>query len=158
MITRSTGSVLHAHAIQILSSAKQSCHSWFLQIRQLCLMYELPNPILLLENPLPPTSFNKLMKSKIVDYWEQKLRAEASQLTSAPFFRPSFMCLTKPHPIWYSCGSNPFECHKAVIAAMMVSGRYLTDRLQRPWSTNNKEGLCLLPTCCLSQASGTLEH
>ena len=67
------------------------------------------------------------------------------------------MSLTKPHPIWSSCGSNPFECHKAVIASRMLSGRYLTDKLQRHW-TENKSGFCLLPACESSDADGTLEH
>ena len=67
------------------------------------------------------------------------------------------MSLTKPHPIWTSCGSNPYECHKAVITARMLSGRYPTDRLQRHW-TENREGICLLPACASAKSPGTLEH
>ena len=78
-------------------------------------------------------------------------------MTSIPYFKPAFMSLTSPHPIWSSCGSNPFECHKAVTAARMLSGRYLTDRLQRHW-TENKSGSCLLPACLPSHFDGTLEH
>ena len=66
------------------------------------------------------------------------------------------MSLTRPHSLWTSCGSNPFECHKATIAARMLSGRYLTDRLQRHW-TLNKEGTCLLNGCVFG-SEGTLEH
>ena len=58
--------------------------------------------------------------------------------------------------IWTACGSNPFECHKSVITCRMLSGRYLTDRLQRHW-TQNKSGKCLLPNC-LPAAEGSLEH
>ena len=100
---------------------------------------------------------NQLVKSSIIDHWEVKLRGEAAILTSTPYFKPAFMSLTKPHTIWSSCGSNPFECHKAVIAARMLSGRYLTDRLQRHW-TQNKSGNCLLPACASSQSEGSLEH
>ena len=56
------------------------------------------------------------------------------------------MSLTKPHPIWTSCGQNTFEVQKAVTASRMLSGRYLTDLLQSHW-TQNKAGTCLLPTC-----------
>ena len=66
------------------------------------------------------------------------------------------MSLTRPHPIWTTCGSNPFESHKASIASRMLSGRYLTDKLQRHW-TMNKTGVCLLPTCS-PPAEGSLEH
>ena len=100
--------------------------------------------------------FNHLVKSSIVDHWEVKLRLQAASLTSAPYFQPQFMSLTRPHPMWSSCGSNPFESHKAVTSARMLSGRYLTDKLQRHWS-KNKAGFCLLPTCA-PQSDGSLEH
>ena len=38
----------------------------------------------------------------------------------------------------------------------MLSGRYLTDKLQRHW-TLNRNGYCLLPQC-LPNSDGTLEH
>ena len=156
MITRLPGSVLNIHGTRILISAKSSATSWFQQICDLCLQYHLPHPLSLLEQPLTKLKFNQSVKSKVVDYWEIKLRAKASSLTSAPFFNPAFMSLTRPHPIWTACGSNPFECHKAVITSRMLSGRYLTDRLQRHW-TQNKSGKCLLPNC-LPAAEGSLEH
>ena len=102
-------------------------------------------------------TFSKIVKSKIINYWETKLREEALELTSIPYFKPNFMSLTEPHPIWSACGSSPFECHKAVIAARMLSGRYLTDSLQGHW-TQNKEGVCLLPACASSKVYGNLEH
>ena len=156
MITRLPGSILNTHGTRILVSAKPSASSWFQQIRDLCLLYQLPHPLSLLEQPLSQLKFNRFVKSRVVDYWEIKLRGKASSLTSAPFFNPAFMSLTKPHPIWTACGSNPFECHKAVIASRMLSGKYLTDRLQRHW-TQNKSGKCLLPNC-LPASDGSLEH
>ena len=66
------------------------------------------------------------------------------------------MSLSSPHPILTSCGSNPFEAHKAVSACRMLSGKYLTDRLQRHW-TQNREGYCLLPKC-FPESDGSLEH
>ena len=157
MITRSPGSLLHTHATRILMSAKSAAGSWFQQVHGLCIIYQLPHPLILLKESPTANTFNHLVKSKIIDYWEDKLREEASRLDSIPFFKPEFMSLTKPHPIWSSCGSNPFECHKAVTAARMLSGRYLTDRLQRHW-TENKCGFCLLPACAPLQFDGTLEH
>ena len=67
------------------------------------------------------------------------------------------MSLTTSHPIWSSCGTNAFECQKAIITSRMLSGRYLTDKHQRHW-TENKEGFCLLPACSYLKAEGDLEH
>jgi hypothetical protein len=62
------------------------------------------------------------------------------------YFKPEYMSLTKPHPIWSTAGSNPYEVSKAVQQARFLSGRYRSEYLSRHW-TNNKEGYCLSPTC-----------
>ena len=157
MITRAPGSILHQHGTQILTSTKLSAHSWFQQVRDLCVMYSLPHPLELLEYPPSKASFNRSIKAHIVDFWEQKLRNEASKLTSLPYFKPHYMSLLKPHPIWTSCAGNAFQVHKATVTAKMLSGRYYTDRLQRFW-TPNKDGYCTLPLCQGKKESGTLEH
>ena len=51
MICRLTEDPLNLHARYILSSAKKSTNSWFHQIRNLCLLYKLPHPLGLLDNP-----------------------------------------------------------------------------------------------------------
>ena len=66
------------------------------------------------------------------------------------------MSLTKPHPLWSSCGSNPYEIHKAVVQAKMLSGRYVTDKLARHWRQNTS-GICSIPGCT-GQDIGSLEH
>ena len=157
IISRNPESILYRHAWNILSTSHSSCASWFKQIRKLCIDYQLPHPMDILKFPPKKCTYNRLVKSHIVDHWEVKLRKQAEGLTSAPYFHPGFMSLTRPHSIWTSCGSNPYECHKAVVAARMLSGRYLTDRLQRHW-TQNKLGVCLLPSCTPSNMEGSLEH
>ena len=148
MICRLPESFLHKTAVYQVTAAKSSSGSWFLQLRGLCLMYNLPSPISLLMNPPPTSIYKKLVKSKVIDYWESYLRAEVATLkeNSLKYFQAEFMSLTTPHLIWLTCGSNPYEVHKAVIQAKMVSGRYVTDKLSRHW-TQNKAGICSIPTC-----------
>ena len=156
MISRLKGSELHRFGLQVLTSARPSLNSWFQKIRGLCLLYQLPHPTELLQEISSKGRFDRLVKSRVVDHWERKLRMEAEELTSIPYFKPKFMSLTSPHPIWTSCGSSSFESHKAVTACRMLSGRYLTDKLQRHW-TQNRNGYCLLPQC-LPKSDGSLEH
>ena len=156
MITRQRGSHLYVYGIQVLSSSRPSLNSWFQQIRSLCLLYQLPHPIVLLQESITKERFDKLVKSKVINHWELKLREAAADLSSIPYFKPEFMSLTKPHPLWTSCGSNPFESHKAVTSCRMISGRYLTDKLQSHW-TQNRSGYCLLPNC-VPGSVGSLEH
>ena len=129
MITRLGGDRLNSHAIHVLKTAKYSYKSWFWQIRDICLLYGLPHPLLLLDNPPTKHTFKQLIKSKVIDHWEIKLRDEAGTLKSLSNFHPQYMSLTKPHPLWSTVGSNPHEVTKAIQQARFLSGRYRTETL-----------------------------
>ena len=115
MICRLPNDPLHSLATHILLRSSSSTPSWFLQVRGLLLQYSLPHPLQLLQNPPSKDVFKKLMKSKVVDYWENKLRLEASFLPSLPFFKPEYMSLTKTHLLWTTAGANTYEVSKARI-------------------------------------------
>ena len=156
MVCHLPNSVIHKMGTYILSTSKLSSTSWFFHIRKLILMYNLPPPLALLQCPPPKKALRSLIRSKVMDYWEVKLRQEAASLKSLSYFKPEFMSLQKTHPLWQTCGSNPFEVDKAVIQARMLSGRYQTDQLARHWSSNT-EGICQLPSCT-GREVGSLEH
>jgi hypothetical protein len=155
MVARLRDDPLNIHARNILITAKSSSKSWFCQLRDVCLLYQLPHPLAILDNPPNREAFKKLIKARVVDHWEVKLRGEASLLSSLVYFQPEYMSLTKPHPIWSTAGSNPYEVSKAVQQARFLSGRYRSEYLSRHW-TNNKDGYCLSPTC--SNELETVEH
>ena len=81
-----------------------------------------------------------------MDHWEKKLKAEASFLreTSLKYFDPTFMSLSRTHPLFTSCGTSPYQVSKAVIQARWLSGRARVESLTRHWDIINKEGICLL--------------
>ena len=147
MICRLPENILHKHAVNYFSSVTPSSKSWFSQIRALCLQYDLPHPLEQLESPLKKTPFRNTTKKKVIRYWESVLRAEASSLDSLIFFKPNFMSLVTPHPLWVTAGSSPSKVAMATIQAKMMSGRYRTERLCRHWS-KNKDGFCLLSSSC----------
>ena len=64
------------------------------------------------------------------------------------------MSLIKPHPIWLTAGSNPYEIAKAIQQARFLSGRYRSESLTKHWSAN-KSGYCQSPSCCSVE---TVEH
>ena len=116
-------------------------------------MYQLPHPLSLLDCPPSKTSAKNLFKTHVVDHWQTKFRNESSKLSSLEYFKPNFMSLLVPHPLWSTCGSNPYEICKAIVQAKMLSGRYRTDRLLRHFS--NSEGFCSI---CNENEFGSLEH
>ena len=100
-------------------------------------------------------AFKKLTKALVIDYWEEKLRLEASILPSLSFFKPDFHSLTCPHPIFWTAGPNPYEVSKAIIQSRMLGGRYRTALLTKHWSSN-RSGFCQA-ACCL-EVEESLEH
>ena len=139
MIIRLNGSILNNYALTYFNSGALKTHSWFHQIRNLCLLYNLPHPIQLLSAPLSKYRFKKLIKSHVINYWEIKLRNEAAPLTSLQYFNPAYMSLVSPHPIWSTVGSSPAKVAMATIQAQMLSGRYRTEHLCSLWSPNSSE-------------------
>ena len=149
--------ILHIHGRHILLNLGHNNveKSWFSGIRSLSQQYSLPDPLLTLQSPPTKYQWKTLTRSKVLDWWQIKLRGEADLLPSLLHFRPAFMSLSSPHPLWSTAGS-PFEVSKAVVSARMLSGRYRTDYLSRHWSRTNPEGLCRLPGC--EGSEGSLEH
>ena len=155
MICHLPGDPLYSHAKYILSCAPSKAKSWFQHVQDICTKYGLPSPLQMLDSPVPKEAFKKLVKTRILVYWQELLRSEASCMKSLEYFKPEQCSLTRPHYIWSSAASNPFECSKSTVLAKMMSGRFRTEVLCKHWSAN-KMGYCRAPTCL--QTPGTLEH
>ena len=155
MICRLNENILHKHATNIFNYSTMASKSWFSQIRDLCLLYNLPHPSILLSLPPTKTIFKNLAKKHVIDYWEKILRLEAEPLTSLEFFKPAFMSLSTPHPLWKTAGQSPAKVSMATIQAQMLSGRYRTEMLCSHWS--NRDGTCLLSPLC-NQEKEDLRH
>ena len=154
MVTHLPGNSLYDRARHIFVTGSHSSKSWFANIRDICLLYDLPHPLTLLENPMSKVAFKKLVKSKVIDYWENQLREIAASLSSLVYFKPEFHSLSRPHPIIWTPGPNSHEVSKAVVQLKMLSGRYRTAMLTRHWSSN-RSGCFPAPGCSTLE---TLEH
>ena len=154
MITRLPENILNKIARLVLTTSKDTYKSWFNEIKSICVFYGLPHPLSLLNHPLSKEASKRMFKSRVITFWESKLRSDARPLPSLAYFKPEFMSLQTPHPLWTSCGSNPYEICKAVIQAKMLSGRYRTDQLLRHFSEN--DGFCSL--CKNEDTTGSIEH
>ena len=157
MVCHLKGNILQVLAKDILVEARTSTKSWFQDLRNLCVLYELPHPLQLLGNPVPKKVFKKLCKEKVLEYWHQKLSHKASTLPSLMYLQPQFLSLSSPHPLWTSLDDNPYQAKAARIQAVFLSGRYRSERHCRFWS-QNKEGLCLLQPCNSQNFYEDIEH
>ena len=155
MITRLRDDPLNLQSRHVLTTQSLTSKSWFIKVRSLCLQYDLPHPLQLLNSPLNKEAFKKLSKSKVINYWEIILRSEAVILPSLKHTNLDFHSLTQAHPILWTPGSNPHEVSKAVLQCKMLSGRYQTALLTRHWSPSRTEW-CPAITC--SNVPESLEH
>ena len=60
---------LKDNILNVFNYVTSSKKSWFYQIRELCLLYNLPHPIKLLAEPMSKYSFKSLVKKHGIDYW-----------------------------------------------------------------------------------------
>ena len=105
--------ILYQHGIRVLLSTKP-VKSWFTSVRTICQQYALTDPLLVLQSPISKQSWKSLTRSKVINLWETKLRSQVDFLPSLNYFKPAFMSLTSPHPMW-ACARSPFEVRKAVV-------------------------------------------
>ena len=159
MICQEPDNILHSIASHCLTRLPSNAKSWFTSLVSLTLQYSLPHPLALLNSPPTKQQFKRKVKQNVTFFWQNILRAETgtcknksaetSSLSSLHFFRPDFMSLATPHPLWTTCSSNSYEVNKAVVQARMLSGRYRTEKLCRHFSPNST-GHCRLCSNSLS--------
>ena len=142
MICRLPDNILHKIAQELLITASQTNKNWFAQIRTLCFTYNLPHPLSLLSDPPKKEQYKRLLKNNITDFWQSKLRAHCATLTSLKYFKPQFMSLSRPHPMW-SSAVNSYQVNKCVVVARMISGRFRCGSLLRHF-TPSCTGICEL--------------
>ena len=74
MITRLPQNILFKLAEEILSAEPDTTKSWFIYIRHLCTLYNLPSPLQLLSKPLSNAVFKSQITKQVLDHWQEDLR------------------------------------------------------------------------------------
>ena len=142
MICHLPGNILHSIAIRLLTYSSQSSKNWFAEIRTFCHRYNLPHPLMLLKDPPSRNALKSLTKTNITDFWQSKLRDHSATLDSLKFFKPQFMSLSRPHPMWRGATTS-YKVNKCITVSRMLSGRFRCGSLTRHFSPSIS-GLCEL--------------
>ena len=122
------------------------------------LQYNLPHPLYLLDHPPTKETYKRLVKAKVTDYWELKLRAESSLLPSLRYYQPQYYSLRTPHKLFIAAGPKSYEVAKAKIQLQFLASQYPCAKYTRHWSPDNKEGLCTVPVCYQNKLVESPEH
>ena len=140
--------ILARQARTVFSTTSPSSKSWFWQLRDICILYNLPHPLDFLELKYSKTTFKKLTKLAVITYNTDKFKTDATNLRSLKYFKFDKIGIRSVHPIFSTCGSNPYEIDKAVWQSRLLSGMYKFGRRQCHFTnTNNPDGYCSLHLC-----------
>ena len=144
MICLLHGNILNNIARQLLTTASQTSKNWFAHIRDICFMYNLPHPLLLLKSPPTKQSFKTLCKANVTDFWQQRLRERSASLEekSLRYFKPQFMSLSRPHPL-VAWATTSYQVNKSILTMRMLSGRFRCGSLLRHFY-QHVSGICEL--------------
>ena len=88
-----------------LTIKSHDSHSWFIEIKELCLKYDILNIYNYLENPLSKNQWKKMIKTKIYTYWKSRLLEEAKLYKSLKFME-KHLTFGKVHPLAKSTTYN----------------------------------------------------
>ena len=92
MVTRMTGSLLHKHAVHVLTSLQRSTNVWFFIIHKLCIQYGLPHPLDLLQNPPTIISYKKKGKAYMAYIGQEQPSIRNMQLVSSNCVHSTHLC------------------------------------------------------------------
>ncbi|VDI37216.1 Hypothetical predicted protein [Mytilus galloprovincialis] len=123
-IVRNFDSIEHQLTWRQLATKSNSSNSWYIMVKSLLEMYDLPSYYDLLQNPPGKPTWENLVKSTVNSYWEQKLKLEAKTKSSLKFIDIDRLSIGKTHLIWNSAGSDTFVITKASVKCRMLLGVY----------------------------------
>ncbi|CAC5388171.1 unnamed protein product [Mytilus coruscus] len=123
-IVRNYDSIEHQLAWRQLANNSNSSNSWFIMVKSLLEMYDLPSCYDLLQNPPGKSTWKNIVKSTVNRYWEQKLKLGAKTKSSLKYIDFGRLSIGKTHLIWSSAGSDTCAITKASVKCRMLLGVY----------------------------------
>ncbi|CAG2256182.1 unnamed protein product [Mytilus edulis] len=138
---------------QLQIKSHNSC-SWFIEVKELCLKYEINDLYAYLTNPLSKFQWKKLVKSKIHDYWTSKITDESKGYSTLKFMDHKYN-IGSVHPLAISVNANLKDIRKIPVRLKISTGNYILQTHKASFSKNN----FISPTCKLcGKADETVEH
>lgn len=117
--------------------------SWFIEIKELCLKYDILNIYNYLENPLSKNQWKKMIKTKIYTYWKSRLLEEAKLYKSLKFM-DKHLTFGKVHPLAKSTTYNIRDIARIPIRLKIVTGNYILQSDKSAFSKKATSPICLL--------------
>ena len=135
----------------LLENSLPNSHTWAVNLRHICKMYALDDPLTFLSKAPPSkSSFKELVMTKIAAFHENELKKAAKSNSKMKFFNVSLSSLRgQHHPCLYNIVTTN-DVRKLRIHLKFLTGDYLT-KSQNNKSNNHECSIC-------KKESETIEH
>jgi len=144
-VIREYGTTEYAIAKRQLALKDENSHSWFANVRQILLKYDLPSAFDLLQNPPNKTEWKRIISEAVNQYWASKWSEEKASKPSMRYLTIPEKPLNNPHQLWSSINTNPRQVKEAMVKVRMLTGTYTLQANRAKFNQHTVQGTC--PLC-----------
>ena len=118
-------------------------NSWFIAIRELCVKYDLTNPLELLQDPPSKESWKRTVNKQVNSYWTTRIGRSVEMYTSLRHLHAGEFRYGRRHPVIRTIG-NAREIPRITTKLKLVTGTYILQCNRSAFNQNEIEPTCLL--------------
>ncbi|CAG2232446.1 unnamed protein product [Mytilus edulis] len=129
-------------------------NSWFIDMKKICIKYNLENPLSLLYNEMSKGKWKKMTTTAVHKYWTTRINEEIMYYSSLKYIPTSSFKVGKIHPLALANSANQRDINRIPIRIKIATGTYILQTNRAAYNQNNVD-----PTCKLcDQAEESLSH
>ena len=118
-------------------------HSWFIAVKKLLILYELPSAESLLDNPLEKLEWKKQVNNVINDHWTEKILCRSELYSSLRYLSKTFTVgnchpAVKPYP----CSNR--DIYRIPVKNKILTGTYILQSNRAKFNQNEVNPMCQL--------------
>lgn len=118
--------------------------SYFVRMRDILSMYNLPPLSSLMNKTLTKYSWKRQVKIALAEKWTSTLKSECASKSTLGNCHIDTLSTGKTHPVWDTVASCIKDVRKGVVKARLLTGTYMTQTLKSKYSSDK-----ISPTCPL---------
>ncbi|CAG2207964.1 unnamed protein product [Mytilus edulis] len=129
-------------------------NSWFIDMKKICIKYNLENPLSLLYNEMSKGKWKNMTTTAVHKYWTTRINEEIMYYSSLKYIPTSSFKVGKIHPLALANSANQRDINRIPIRIKIATGSYILQTNRAAYNQNNVD-----PTCKLcDQAEESLSH
>ncbi|VDI76287.1 Hypothetical predicted protein [Mytilus galloprovincialis] len=127
---------------------------WFIDMKKICIKYNLQNPLSLLYNEMSKGKWKKMTTTAVHKYWTTRINEEIMYYSSLKYIPTSSFKVGIIHPLALANSANQRDINRIPIRIKIATGTYILQTNRAAFNQNNVD-----PTCKLcDQAEESISH